>query len=199
MTKSEIPNLDDFGICEGISETIVTTMKDGSPNAAPIGIIRKNGHLFVRLFKGSKTYDNVHSEGILVANIINDPVIFVQSTFSNLEESDFEFAHVAGNEYLVLKEALSWVAFNCKNIKVSKESLIAELQPLHAHINRSPIQAPNRGFNAVLEATIHATRYQISNDEKYLKLIHTYSDIVSKCGKKQDKIAIELIYKFLKT
>ena len=199
MTKTEIPNLDKFGIYEGISETIVTTMQGWSPNAAPIGIIRKDDRIFVRLFKGSETYENVYKESILVANVVNDPVIYVRSTFSNLKESDFEFVYVAGNEYIVLKDALSWVVFECKNMKVGPESLVAELHPLHARINRNPVQAPNRGFNAVLEATIHATRYKLSSDVKYLKLIRAYSSIVSKCGGEREKIAIKLLHKFLKT
>jgi len=197
LTGSKQPDLDGFGIYEGISETIVTTMHDCSPNAAPIGIIRKGGRIFTRLFKGSNTYYNVHSEGYLVANVINDPVIFVRSTFSNLEESDFNFESVSGREFPVLKDALSWVVFECNNMKISHEALVAELLPIHAHINRSPVQAPNRGFNAVIEAAVHATRYQLSHDEKYLKLIHEYSAIVSKCGGEREKNAINILNEFL--
>jgi len=198
LTESGYPNLDEFGIYDGISETIVTTMKGSLPNAAPIGIIRKEGRVFVRLFKGSITYFNVHSERVLVANVVNDPVIFVRSTFSNLKESDFNYVSVEGHKFPVLKDALSWVVFECSSIKVTSEALVAELNPLHAHVNQSPVQAPNRGFNAVLEAAVHATRYKLSNDEKYLKLIHAYSAIVSRCGGKREKIAINMLNDCLK-
>lgn len=198
MTESGPPDLDEFGIYDGISETIVTTMQGWSPNAAPIGIIRKGDRVFIRLFKGSITYFNVHSEGALVANVVNDPVIFVRSTFSNLKESDFSFVSVSGREFPVLKDALSWVVFECNNMKMSHGALVAELLPIHAHINRSPVQAPNRGFNAVIEAAVHATRYQLSHDEKYLKLIRAYSAIVSKCGGEREKIAINMLNDFLK-
>ena len=197
MTGSKQPDLDEFGIYEGISETIVTTMQGWSPNAAPIGIIRKDGRIFIRLFKGSITYYNVHSEGYLVANVIDDPIIFVRSTFSNLKESDFNFVSVSGREFPVLKDALSWVAFECSNMKISHEALITELLPIHAHVNRSPVRAPNRGFNAVIEAAVHATRYQLSHDEKYLKLIRAYTDIVFKCGGEREKNAINLLNELL--
>ncbi len=198
MTESGPPDLDEFGIYDGISETIVTTMQGWSPNAAPIGIIRKGDRVFIRLFKGSITYFNVHSEGALVANVVNDPVIFVRSTFSNLKESDFSFVSVSGREFPVLKDALSWVVFECNNMKMSHEALVAELLPIHAHINRSPVQAPNRGFNAVIEAAVHATRYKLTGDEKYLKLIRAYSAIVSKCGGEREKNAINMLNDFLK-
>ena len=197
MTESKQPDLDEFGIYEGISETIVTTMQDWSPNAAPIGIIRKGGRIFIKLFKGSTTYYNVSSEGYLVANVINDPIIFVRSTFSNLKESDFSFVSVSGRKFPVLKDALSWVVFECSNMKKSNEVLIAELFPIQTHINRSPVRAPNRGFNAVIEAAVHATRYQLAHDEKYLKLIRAYSAIVSKCGGKREKNAINMLNEFL--
>lgn len=198
MTESSPPDLDEFGIYDGISETIVTTMQGWSPNAAPIGIIRKGNRVFIRLFKGSITYFNVHSEGVLVANVVNDPVIFVRSTFSNLKESDFSFVSVSGREFPVLKDALSWVVFECNNMKMSHEVLVAELLPIHAHINRSPVQAPNRGFNAVIEAAVHATRYKLTDDEKYLRLIRAYSAIASKCGGEREKNAINMLNDFLK-
>ena len=198
MTESGPPDLDEFGIYDGISETIVTTMQGWSPNAAPIGIIRKGDRVFIRLFKGSITYYNVSSEDYLVANVINDPIIFVRSTFSNLKESDFSFVSVSGREFPVLKDALSWVVFECNNMKMSHEALVAELLPIHAHINRSPVQAPNRGFNAVIEAAVHATRYKLTGDEKYLKLIRAYSAIVSKCGGEREKNAINMLNDFLK-
>jgi len=198
LTESGPPDLDEFGIYDGISETIVTTMQGWSPNAAPIGIIRKGDRVFIRLFKGSITYFNVHSEGVLVANVVNDPVIFVRSTFSNLKESDFSFVSVSGREFPVLKDALSWVVFECNNMKMSHEALVAELVPIHAHINRSPVRAPNRGFNAVIEAAVHATRYKLTGDEKYLKLIRAYFAIVSKCGGEREKNAINILNDFLK-
>ncbi|MDO9518445.1 MAG: DUF447 family protein [Methanosarcinaceae archaeon] len=197
MTKSGPPDLDEFGIYDGISETIVTTMQGWSPNAAPIGIIRKGDRIFIRLFKGSTTYHNVQSEGFLVANVVNDPVILVRSTFSNLNQTDFNFANVGGREVPVLNKALSWVVFEYLDMKVTEETLVVELKPLHAHINQCIVKAPNRGFNAVIEAAVHATRYRISGDEKYLKLIRAYSAIVSKCGGEQEKNAISILLKFM--
>jgi len=191
------PDLDDIGIFHGISETIVTTGRSRSPNAAPVGIIRKNNNVSVRLFKGSQTYENVLEEMFLVANVINDPVIFVRSTFSNLNDSDFDFVSFGGREFAVLKDALSWVVFECSSTKLAPEALVADLTPIHAHINRCVVRAPNRGFNAVLEAAVHATRYRLTGDDKYLELIRTYAGIAAKCGSEREKLAMELLYDFL--
>ena len=83
-------DISSFGIREGISETIVSTGLE-HPNAAPIGIIVKGGRPFVRLFKGSHTWANVLKEKYLAANIVYDPLLFVRSTFFDLEPSEFDY------------------------------------------------------------------------------------------------------------
>ena len=45
--------LDELGILEGINEVIATTESEGRINAAPIGIIRSEDRLYVRLFLGT--------------------------------------------------------------------------------------------------------------------------------------------------
>nr|WP_321497831.1 DUF447 domain-containing protein [uncultured Methanolobus sp.] len=190
-------NLDDYGIYEGISETIVTTNRGWSMNAAPMGIIRRNDKLFVRLFKGSTTYDNVLSEKILVANTSWNAITFVNSTFSDLKDSEFESININGRTIVALKDAQCWVAFECTNIKLTSDALVAELIPVRTHINKCRIRAPNRGLFGVIEACIHATRYQLTGEDKYLKLIKAYGDIVDKCGSENEKEAMKLLYGYL--
>jgi len=190
-------DLDEFGICDGICETIVTTCNGWTPNAAPMGIIRRKDKLYVRLFKGSSTYENVLAGKFLVANISYDPMLFALSTFSDLEDSAFEQTVHENYTMYPLREALSWVAFECMNIKITSEALVAELVPVHARMNTCRVKAPNRGFYGVIEACIHATRYQLTGDEKYLKLIKAYGDIVEKCGGDAEKDALKKVYEFL--
>lgn len=191
--------LSSFGIREGISETIVSTGLE-LPNAAPIGIIVKDGRPFVRLFKGSHTWANAFKEKYLVANVIYDPLLFVRSTFFDLEPSEFDYVSVRGLNFPILKEAAAWIIFECINLKNTEQALIADLIPIKAgfnEANRKELPVPNRGFNAVIEATVHATRYRISGDEKYLELIRHYETLSSKCGGESEKKAMRLLYEVL--
>jgi len=190
-------NLENLGIYEGICETIVTTCKGWTPNAAPMGIIRRKDKIYVRLYKGSKTYENVLAEKFIVANITYDPMLFALSTFTNLEDSAFEQTVHENHTMYSLKDAQSWVAFECMNTKITSEAMVAELIPIHARLNKCRVKAPNRGFYGVIEACIHATRYQLTGDEKYLKLIKAYGDIVEKCGGDAEKNALKKVYEFL--
>ncbi|MCC4770133.1 DUF447 family protein [Methanosarcina sp. DH2] len=192
-------DLPQFGIREGISEVVVSTGFE-HPNAAPIGIITKGGRPFVRLFKGSHTWANVLKEGYLTSNVVYDPLLFVRSTFFDLEPSEFGYVFAGGLKFPVLKEAVSWVVFECINVKNTDQALIAELVPVEAgfnELNRKDLPVPNRGFNAVLEATVHATRYQLSRDGKYLEWIRHYETLVSKCGGDAEKKAMKLLYEVL--
>jgi uncharacterized protein len=200
-SASEFPAIDlsSFGIQEGIYETIVSTGLE-TPNAAPIGIILKDGRTFVRLFKGTHTWANVFKEKYLVANIVYDPLLLVRSTFFDLESSEFEYVSVCGLNFPILKEASAWIVFECTDIKDTDHALVADLIPIKAgfnDVNKKSLPVPNRGFNAVLEATVHATRYQLSGDEKYLKLIRHYESLAFKCGGEREKQAMKLLYEVL--
>lgn len=188
-----------FGIKEGISETIISTGLE-SPNAAPIGIIVKNGRTFVRLFKGTHTWENVSKEKHLAANIVYDPLLFVRSTFFDLEPSEFDHVSVHGISIPILKTALAWVVFECTDLNDTDHALVADLIPVKAGFNEANwkcLPVPNRGFNAVLEATVHATRYQLTGEKKYLELIRHYESLASKCGGENEKKAMKLLYEVL--
>jgi len=188
-----------FGIREGISETIISTGLE-SPNAAPIGIIVKSGRTFVRLFKGTHTWENVSKEKYLAANVVYDPLLLVRSTFFDLDPSEFDYVPVHELSFPILKTALAWVVFECTDLKSTEHALVADLIPVKAGFNEANwknLPVPNRGFNAVLEATVHATRYQLTGDEKYLKLIRHYESLASKCGGENEKKAMKLLYEVL--
>lgn len=197
-SESSAVDLSSFGIREGISETIVSTGLE-FPNAAPIGIIVKGGRTFVRLFKGTHTWKNVLKEKHLAANIVYDPLLLVRSTFFDLEPSEFDYVPAYGLNFPILKEAAAWVVFECINIKDTDQALLADLIPVEAGFNEANRKSLplNRGFNAVLEATVHATRYQFSGDEKYLEMIRHYETLASKCGGEREKEAMKLLYKVL--
>ncbi len=182
-------NIEDFGIHEGISEVIFTTLSpDGVPNAAPIGLHRKDGRLFARIYD-SRTLDNILSKPVAAANIVDDPVLFVQSALSDIEPEKFEFV----DGFPVLKEARGWILFGCRCKKGEKTSVV-ELSSIKGKIIQQKIQPVNRGFNAVIEASIHATRYVALGEQKYLDCIKYYNNIVKKCGGVREMEAMKMLY-----
>jgi hypothetical protein len=51
----------------------------------------------------------------------------------------------------------------------------------------------NRGFNSVIEATVHATRYSLTRNEELRRLIHHHIAIIQRCGGPREQEAIGLL------
>ena len=193
--------LKEAGICEGISEVIVTTRSvAGEPNAAPIGIItilnedeNENKH-FVKLYEGTKTFSNVMETNKLAANVSDDAVLFVKAAFENLNETHLSLF----SGFPVLNEANSWILFKSAFVGKSGESSFFRLTPIAVKIKQKEVKAINRGLNAVIEAAILATRYAITEDkrekEDMEKIMKLYADIVEKCGGHREKEALEILH-----
>ncbi len=177
--------LRDFGIQDGISEVIATTMsKEGMPNAAPIGII-SDKKICARIYPDTHTHSNIHATKKLVANVVSDPLLFVSSALGDLDEREFYTV----DELPVLRCADAWVSFECEKDK--QDNTLIHLHPIKGRILRKRVQAISRGTNAIIEATIHTTRYLAMKDEKYLEWIAHYEDIVKKCGGCREKEAMK--------
>ena len=194
-------NLKEAGIGEGISEVIVTTKSaSGEPNAAPIGIIavtnedENENNYFVKLYKGSKTLSNVQETNKLAANVTDDAVLFVKAAFEPLTETQFSLFH----GFPVLKEANSWILFDCTFSEKTRENFIFQLTPLAVKTNRKEVKVINRGLNAVIEAAILVTRNAITEDERDRaereKLMALYARIVEKCGGSREKEALKNLH-----
>ncbi len=190
--------LDSYGIMEGINEVIVTTKSiDDLPNAAPIGLIRRNGKLTVRVYNESHTCTNIKDTGLLAVNIVDDPVVFVQSALEDLDKDQFEFIETGiGINFPVLASSNGWVIFKA-GITEGDIATTAELQFIAGNIKSMGIRPINRGFNAVIEAAIYATRYKVFSDETILSKIKSYENVINKCGGRSEKEAYSLINKLL--
>ncbi len=171
---------------------IFTTISpDGVPNAAPIGLHKKDGMFFARIYN-SKTLDNILGKKTAAANIVDDPILFVQSALSDIQPDKFDL----DTGFPVLKDATGWIIFDCK-IRKGETISVIELSPLEAQIKHRQIQPINRGFNAVIEATVEATRYVVLKDKKYLDRIEYYDTIVQKCGGFREKEAMKLLFELV--
>jgi len=180
-------------LSEGINEVIATTRF----NAAPMGIICRDATMRMALFTGSHTAQNIERERWVVSNIIYDPLIYVTTAFSDLPHDAFLTVTVRGREMHRLAQADAWQAFDVVIEHRGTESMKVRLLPLHEEIISPAVRPVNRGFNSVIDATVHATRYVISRDPAIKDLIEYHAGIVRRCGGKRELEALELLKKYI--
>jgi hypothetical protein len=162
-----------------------------------MGIILRDGVYRMVLFRGSHTAMNVERWGWVVANIIHDPVLFVQTAFDDLPQSAFVEEDVEGFVVHRLPEVEAWIAFDAAIEHRARESMTVSLSPMK-EVSLSPLVHPvNRGYNSVIEAAVHGTRYLWNRDTEILMLIDHHRNIIRRCGGPRELEALGLIEGYL--
>jgi uncharacterized protein len=177
--------LEELGILDGISEVIATTERKGVINAAPLGIVKDGDSLYIRLFLGTHTYDNILDNGWFVANIIHDSWLFAETAMEDLSQDYF----VRRDGLPVLKDTEAWCLFKCQPFPL--DIIIAKVEPVKGEVQRRDFRAFNRGANLVVEAAVAATRYLALRTDSYYEEIMKTKRIVDRCGGPREREAME--------
>lgn len=177
--------LDELGILSGINEVIATTEVGGRINAAPLGIIRDEGSLFVRLFLGTHTYENILTRGWFVANITHDAWLFAETALEDLAPEYF----ARRDDLPVLKDAESWGLFKCEAF--ATDIIIAKVELVKGEVIRRDFRAVNRGANLVIEAAVAATRYLALRTDSYFEELMKTQRIINRCGGPREREAMD--------
>jgi len=132
------------------------------------------------------TMENVERGSRIHANVCFDPVAFAISAFEDLDEEFF-------SSDFVLRCAYSVCTFEVREIKRFDDFWLCELEALDGRILNRGVRAFSRGFAAVVEAAVHATRYIYTGERRYLSKVLELGDIVEKCGGRREREAYAYI------
>jgi len=177
--------LNELGILDGINEIIATTEKDGRINAAPLGIIRDEDNLYIRLFTGTHTYENIMATGWFVANITHDAWLFAETAIEDLIPNYF----IRKENLPILRDTEAWALFRCSAFPL--DIVIANIEFVKGEILRKDFRAFNRGTNLVIEAAVAATRYLALRTDSYYDEIMKLRRIIDRCGGPREREAME--------
>ncbi|MBP2132227.1 hypothetical protein J2128_000148 [Methanomicrobium sp. W14] len=179
-------------LTKGINEVIAVSGK----NAAPVGIINRKD-LSVVLFKGSHTFEKVAKNKLFAANFIYDSFLYAKTAFEDLDDEFFEEQSFGGYTFYTLKGAEAWILFEAEEVRITNESCIYSLRPLKETVVSPVIHPVNRGFNSIIDAAVHATRYVHSGDENLKKLIEYDLSVAKKCGGERELLAAEFLRNYI--
>jgi hypothetical protein len=173
----------------GINEVIATTLF----NAAPIGIHYRDKKYRAFLFLGSHSAQNIARDGWVVANFVHDPALYVKTAFEDLSRDMFIEEPVNGKTMHRLAGADGWAAFSATVEHETATAMTVSLNLESERIEEVTLHPVNRGFNSLIDATVHATRYQLTRDPELMKLIDYHAGIVRKCGGKRELEALAML------
>ena len=171
----------------GIVEVIVTTFNRSTCwNVALLGL-HGGETVTARTWGKTRTRENFSKGEDAYIHFVRDAVLFAEAALCIKEQKD---PHI--------EESYAWAKIEAISIGVGKEGG-TEWEDWNINVRESQIvekEVPilNRGHNAIIEATVIASRLRVSqNREKDLQNIENLLKIVEKCGNVRDCEAKSLV------
>ena len=169
----------------GVTESVVTTLGPNDLwNVAALGLHppESNGDsptdaVTARTWGNTRTRRNFHRQGGGYVQFTRDPVLFVDAALSIREI-----------EEPVLAAADAWVEVEVERVDSGTSGDTRweewELRPRNAGVERETVPTINRGFNAVVEATVAASRLDVDayDEAKLRDRLEYFEEVGRKCG-----------------
>ena len=170
----------------GITESVVTTEgPNGRFNVAALGL-RAGEPVTARTWGATRTRTNFDRTGEGHVQFTRDPVTFVEAALSVREHDD-----------PVLEDADAWVRVGVERVDTGAsggtEWVDWRLTPVESHVERLVVPTVNRGYNAVVEATVAASRLDVdAYDEATLRQRLDYlQEVARRCGGEREAEAFD--------
>ncbi len=170
----------------GLSESVVTTRgPDGRWNVAALGL-EPGEPVTARTWGRTRTRRNFDREGGGFVQFTRDPVTFVEAALA-----------VTVVDEPVLDAADAWVEVDVERLgdgmDAGTEWVEWALHPVDAAVERETVPTIERGFNAVVEATVDASRLGVAGyDEAALRdRLARHRAVVDRCGSDRDREAMD--------
>jgi hypothetical protein len=179
---------------QGVTESVVTTLgPNGLWNVAVLGLHagdddRDDDRVTARTWGNTRTRRNFHRQGDGVVQFTRDPVDFVEAALSIREEDG-----------PVLDSADAWAEIEAEQVGVGETDGTRweewELTPVESDVRRRRVPLTNRGFAAVVEATVAASRLGVEGyDSAELRSrLDYFEEVTRTCGGERERIAFDRI------
>jgi hypothetical protein len=169
----------------GVTESVVATLgPNGRWNLAALGL-RAGEPVTSRTWGNTRTRRNFHRRGEGYVQFTRDPVDFVEAALSIYERDD-----------PLLPSADAWVRVEVERVDGGEEGGTRWEEwthaPIESGIERRVVPTTNRGYYAVIEATVAASRLDVDayeTAELKRRLVHLES-VVERCGGEREREAM---------
>lgn len=185
--------IDNWGFLEySIIESISVTESGNGFNIAPMGVYSDPGDQkgYARLWSGSDTLDNIRNRNQVDVYLTRNPVIYARGAIGDPQDIVNEEGVI--QDYSALFECSAYM----ERLEKDGELEIWRLEIDDAEIREKHLPVVNRGFNAIIEACVHATRLEFRPELE--ELIEHHLEIARKCGGKKENKSADLLENYIK-
>lgn len=170
----------------GVTESIVTTLgPNGRWNVAALGLFAGDP-VTARTWGRTRTRRNFEAHGDGYVQFTRDPVDFVDAACSITERPR-----------PILESADAWVGVDVEALDDGStdgtEWIQWAIRPRETTVERRVVPATNRGYNAIVEATVVASRLDLEAYDREMlheRLAHLV-DVVERCGGPREQEALD--------
>lgn len=156
-----------------IHEVIVTTLNEqGQAHSAPMGITQGDGHILIKPFKPSSTYNNLKQHRQCTINYIDDVRVFAGALTGRRDWPTLPCQQIEG-EYLNIALAhteLEIITFDDDDPRACFTGTVI------CDVQHAPFRGFNRAQSAVIEAAVLVSRLNMLSAKKIKQEI-TYLSI----------------------
>ncbi len=169
----------------GLTESVVTTpTTDDRWALAALGL-HPGEPVTARTWGATRTRANFEREGRGFVQFVRDPVVFVEAALGapTVDEP-------------ILDVAAAWAEVTVERVESGTSTGTAwvdwELSPVDADRRHETVPTIRRGFNAVIEATVDASRlgHPAYDDEAVRERLVRHRTVVERCGSPSDREAL---------
>ncbi|SIR89633.1 DUF447 domain-containing protein [Natronorubrum thiooxidans] len=175
----------------GVTESVVTTLgPNGLWNAAPLGLFADDGdgRITARTWGKTRTRGNFHRQGECYVQFVDDPVVFADAALSIVE-----------HEEPILEAANAWARVTVESLESGTDDGTDwerwALRPVDAEIRAERVPTIDRGFGAVIEATVAASRLGVAgyDDDDLRDRLEYCASVVDRAGSPREHEALERV------
>ena len=208
-------DLTEIGMFKGQQyEAIITTIdKEGHSNAAPFGVrVLENDEIFLRIFDGGNSIENIKEKEEFIVNITASPLMFTLSSTNTIpEEYLSRIPETNGNgEMAYITDADAYLICKVKSLKSSfrendpiKDTGVnfIKAKVVELNINNKCVKPINIGIHALIEALVNYSRINIVDEKTQEHFIERFLEserIIKRVGNEEEKESIKILKEDLK-
>jgi hypothetical protein len=173
----------------GVTESVVTTRGPKNRwNVAALGLHAPETEgepVTARTYGRTRTWRNFRERGGGYVQFTSDPVDFTEAALGVREQTD-----------PVLASADAWARVEVATVNATRdgetEIVTWELDPVETAVERETVPTTNRGYAAVVEMTVAASRLDVeAYDESELReRLAYFAEVVETCGGPREREAL---------